>query len=150
MKKRELIELYNALEAVNNLSGLRFAYGISKNKKLLETEIQTINESASKDKNFMEYENARIELLKKHAIKDPQGNPIKNKNQFVLEDPEKFNEEFEKIRKKFEKSVNEHQEFMETEAEFKPYMINYEDLPQQITAGQLSSIIELVREPENK
>lgn len=76
--KGKLFELQEALNNVSNLRGAKFVYAAAKNKRKIDTECEDISkviEPTEEYKPILEKEN---ELIMKHCLKDPEGNPIPN------------------------------------------------------------------------
>ena len=142
MKKGKLIELYYNLLNVKELKGLKFAYGIAKNIRIIKEEIKTINEATS---DYQNYEKEKFELVKSHAKKE-DGKMI---GHYVMEDYDKFEKEIEKLKSKHKKAIDNYEEFLDTNCETKLWDIDFEDLPDDITAGQLEGIIDLVKKRED-
>ncbi len=64
MTKEDGLNLFNALNKLGYLSGVKFAYAVSKNMGLLKSEADSLTKANEP------YENARIELAKKYSKKD--------------------------------------------------------------------------------
>lgn len=152
--KGKLFELQEALNNVSNLRGAKFVYAAAKNKRKIDTECEDISkviEPTEEYKPILEKEN---ELIMKHCLKDPEGNPIpnnqgnffvppKNKNAFEA-DRNKLKAEYKEIFDKREKQVEDYKELLKDEIEIELHMVKEEDLPEDITAGQLTGIMDMV------
>ena len=138
MIKTKLIALYNGLNQVKNLKGVKFAYGVIKNIRLMENEIVSIQESIKPVKDFMEYDMERMNLAKKHSKKDKNGNPVIENNNFVLESEKEFELEFEALKEKHSSVLSERQKQIEL------YKIKMSDIPQDISTEQLAGIFDIV------
>ena len=153
MKRVEMVNFYSA---INNLSGdypVKFAYAISKNKKLILEEIKLIEEN--KPKISEEYENERIEIIKKNSSKDENGNIIwenENTRKPKIETPANLEKELSELQLKYEKEIEifnkqlqEHNEFMNEYCEIEIYKIEISDLPEFISQSVMDSIIEMIK-----
>jgi len=158
MKNKELLELMSNLNACSDLIGVKFAYGVARNKSMLKGLIESLDEATKPSKEFSEYDQQRMELAKKYSQKDENGEPktevVDNfgNSKFVMEDEKTFNVELEKLRKKYKKALDERkkqdddfQALLEEESKFKPYLIEEKDIPKDISAGQLSGIFEIIK-----
>jgi len=118
MKKKELIALSKALISVKDITGKKFGYFVARNINLINPEI----EKAESD---------RQALLQSYGKKEDGKLVIENEN-VILEDQEGFNQEYEKL--------------MEEEVEIKLFNISLKEVPELITAGQLSGIYLLIND----
>ena len=69
-------QLKTKIEELKLLQGAKFTYGLSKNIDIIEGEIKHIQESSKPSVEFTAYDEARIELCKKHAKKDEAGDIV--------------------------------------------------------------------------
>lgn len=156
MKNEELFMLNQAITTVGNLSGVKFAYAIAKNKKVIETEIEVLKESVKPSEKFTEYEKKKAEIVKKYADKDEKGNyKADANNQYVVETQKvefekevaPLNEEYKEEIDKRDAQVKEFNEVMlKAEAKFIPFKIKKEDVPVNITVAQTTAIFSLIEE----
>ncbi len=153
MIKSKLLELSKALNGVGRLSGVSFSYAVARNLKLLEPEIEAIQKASEPSKEFQEYDQARIELAAKHSKKDEKGNPVIEGNQFILEDQNAFNKDFEKLKKTHkealdarEKQGEEVEKLLKEETPITLYKVKLENVPPQITSAEMSSILDIIEE----
>lgn len=151
MKKRELLDFNNALKSVSELKGVKFAYAVAKNTKVIKNEVEAILDAQKSSKEFQEYDNERIELCKLMAVKDESGKPKVTQNNFDIEDKEAFDKEFNKLKKKYkeaiedrDKQLEEFNKLLEEEVKIKLHKVKVEELPSDITPKQLNSIFEMV------
>ena len=169
MKNKELQFLLQGIESCSELKGIKFAYSLAKNKKAIEKEMDALQEAIAPSKEFAEYDKKRIELCNQHAEKDETGKAKmevvgysivggqkKEESEFVFTEENRkiFRKELEVLRKEYkevmaarDKQIEEFNKFLEKENDFKPYVIAYKDIPEDITSGMMNSIIELVGEP---
>ncbi|MFW6272824.1 MAG: hypothetical protein ACOC2U_03490, partial [bacterium] len=83
MKRSEVIGLLNTIDNVLPLSKkVKFNYALLKNKKILEAEQEIIKEVLKPSDAFMEFDQKRIDVCKKHADKDENGEVIINDDVF--------------------------------------------------------------------
>ena len=155
MKNKELGPLLQRINACGNLSGVKFAYALSKNKKLIMREIEMLNEVIKQSEEYAKFEKKRVELCEKYAKKDEKGKPKIEKNEYLIANRKKFEKELEKLRAdnkepldKREIQVKEFNELLENESSYVPFKIKLEDVPKEITASQLDGIKDLINDNE--
>jgi len=157
MTNNDLLNLYQALSNLKGLSGVKFCYGIVKNINLLKPEVEAIQKTIEPKEDFQKYEKERIELAQKHAKKKEDGTPIIEGNRYVLENQKEFEKEFEKLRNKHkkaleerEKQIKEYENLLKEEANIKLYKVSLEDLPQDIKIEQMLAISPIIEEKPQK
>lgn len=153
-------KLWALLQGIKNLSGLKgvkFAYGMAKNKRLIEQEIEILQEAIKPSDKFQEYDKKRIDFCVKYADKDDKGKAKLEGNEYVFsgKNKEKFDKEIETLKKEYgqeqkerEEQIDEFHKLMTKESDFKPFMIAYEEIPEDITSDQMSGIIDLINSPK--
>src|SRR3990167_5070475 len=126
MLKKEILQLYRALNTLGQLQGVKFAYAVSRNLAILKPEIEALEKASSPTPEFMEMDKERIKLVEEHAEKDEQGKPKKKGNEYVI--PEDKKEDFENAFEAFklehkelfdarEKQIEEYNALLQTESE---------------------------------
>lgn len=161
----KLSSLMQGIEAVSGLKGVRFAYSMARNRLALKRELETLQEAIKASDKFAEYDKKRIELCEQHADKDEKNKPKMinvgtekaPREEFVFSKANKvkFDKEVDVLQKENKAILDERDaqlkefaELLKKESEFKPYMIAYEAIPEDISSSQLSGIIDLVEEPK--
>jgi hypothetical protein len=160
MKKQELLNLFNGLQDVSNLPGAKWAYAVARNVTKLKPEVEALQKAYQADEKFLEYENKRLKLAQKHAVKKdgkPQTIDIAGHKEYLVTDESKFNIEFEKLKKEYKealdtrkKQVEDFNEILTEEVEVDLYLINHDYIPEGITPAQLTAIMPIVDEKETK
>lgn len=162
-KGKKLFELLDGIKAVSELTEPtgKFAYGVAKNRRIVQKETETIEETREWSKEYMEFEKARIELIEKMAKKDKDGNPIKmptdNKGGYVfqLESQTLAEKKVEELKKtkEFKKVCDEqkakdeaYDNLLKQEFEIELFMIDDEFVPKEITPNQRFGILDLIKE----
>lgn len=155
MKNGEIFRLAKGIEKVGHLKGVKFAYGIARNKKIVDAEIENIKESVAQSEAFTAFEKSRIELCQEYAEKDEKGEFKVENNEYVL--PADKKEEFE-IRlnalreqnkegiEEREKQLNDYKDFIDQESAVEFHKIKLSSVPEDITAEELEGIKELIEE----
>lgn len=153
MKKSKILELSRALNGVGRLSGVAFSYAVAKNIRLIQPEIEALQKAIEPSKEFSEYDQEREKLAIKHAKKDEKGNPVIENNQYVLEDKEAFDKEFEKLKEKNKevlagrtKQAEDFDKLLLEEVEVKLYKVKLENIPKEITTAEMNSILDIIEE----
>jgi hypothetical protein len=155
MKNWELLNLYQVLSSVSDLKGVKFSYFVVKNLSLIEREIKSLEKVIEASKDYYEFEEKRIELAKKHAKKDKDGEPktkeVNGKKVFDMESQVAFDKEFKALQKKNkktleerEKQIKEYNELIEQESDIKLHKIKLSDIPEEINVSQMKAIESLI------
>ena len=127
---QDVLEIYDALCKIDiNPAPVKFSYGVSKNKKLLEADYTGLKSLTQPSVEVLEFEKKRIDLCEKYASKNEEGQIQKkiideNRFEYVFDEEEKS--EFEKEIKILEEEYKEHLErFKKNITDFKTIL--YED-----------------------
>lgn len=135
MKNKELYSLYQGLNKCGNLSGVKFAYAIAKNKKTLFQEFQTIEELDA-HKNQVKFDKEGTELRKKCMEKDKEGNEKLNS--------EKYDKEVKELIEKNKNVQKEFENLMNVENDVKLLKVKLDDIPKDITVDQMTLITDII------
>jgi len=154
IKNKDLFALLQALSNVAHLQGVKFAYAVAKNIRILQREIQDLTKSLEPSKEYLRFDKKRIELCESMAEKDKDGKPLMtpDKTNYQIKDMKKFNKKLEELKKEFpeamkerEKQVEEYNTLLEEyNHDIKLHYIKEEDLPQQITSAQILALDEII------
>jgi hypothetical protein len=152
MKNQEILSLYENLHQLN-LKGVKFSYAVAKNIALLKPEVESLQKAIEQSEDFKKFEQERVELAKKHAKKNENGEPIEEKGQYIIEDKEAFKKDFTDLKEKNkevvearEEQIKEFNELLEKENEIKFHKISIKDVPEDITTVQMNQIYSLISE----
>lgn len=153
MKKSEALQLFKSLNSLGNLTGVKFAYAVSKNLGLLKPEIVALDKSLEPSPEFTKYDELRVELAKKHAKKDDKGNPIIENARYVLENEEEFNKEWEALKVEHKPALDgrqaqldEYDKLLETECDINLHKVKLEFVPEAINVQQIHAISAIIEE----
>lgn len=168
MTKKELLELYKNLHKVLQLRGVKFAYAVSKNISMLKPEIEAIEKSVYPKEDFIKlqesFEPERVKIAEKYSRRDDAGNPIKisqnlngqsvevfdmsdeNRQKFSQECEDKLKEMGPDVYSERLKQLEEYAKLLEEEVIHVFHKVKIEDVPQEISAGQLNSIMQIIAE----
>jgi hypothetical protein len=155
MRNKEVLELSNSINKLGNLKGVKFAYATSRNKKILQNESESLLEAQKESESFTEYENKRVEIAKKYAKKDTQGEPVTEVHgrtrKFVIEDQSGFDAELEILGAEYketleerEKQLKDFQELLEQEADVVLFKVAIADVPEDISVEQMGIVNEFI------
>lgn len=151
MKRRELYNYFQALNSVGDLKGVKFAYTIIKNKKVIEEEIKDLEEVVKANPEFEKYEQERIQLCELHSEKDQNGKALIEDQKYKIIDQTKFDVELETLKGKYGESINErfrqideYNKMLDENVEMDIKKLNFDDLPENITTDQLESLTFMV------
>lgn len=142
----------------------------AKNKKLVETHIEILNEIKKPSKEYETYQEARRDLAKKYAKKDDNGNPIVNRQQmgngqvfesYTIENITDQNSDYNKavraLDKKHDKEITEQkgkdEQFelaMEQEADIQLKSLKYNLLPKGLSIVAAEAILYFLEDPEGE
>jgi len=162
MLKKEVVALYQGLNRVGNLSGVKFAYAVSRNLAILKPEIEALEKITEPTDEYKKFDEERVKLVEKFALKDDKGKAkmvsMKENPQLTeyVVDPlkqEELNKEFEDLKNEYkeavegrENQIKEYNELLNTESEIQLHKISQSEVPNQITASQMNSIFAIVDE----
>lgn len=148
MKRSELFDLYNKLQGLRYHSdNKKFSYALIKNIKSIESDINELNEIIKPNEDFLQFEQERISVCKSHAIKDENGEPILNGDEFQIENMEQFNADLEPMKVKYQdvlskrqKQIEEYNTLLDEEIQEDLIKIGPDDLPDGITPNEIEDI----------
>ena len=156
MKKRDLFGLLAGLQAVGNLRGVKFVYAVARNARLLQAETKALQAAAQPDEALQALERARIALCTEYAEKDEAGNARVSGASFVIDASKRaqFDDqvaalqgEHAEVVSRREEQLREYEALLDEEADIQLHRVTEEHLPQDITAAQLTAILDMVDAP---
>lgn len=157
LTKQQVIELQSALNSVGNLSGVKFAYAVARNKAKIQGEIEAITAAQKASPEFAEFEEKRIELAKKYAKKNDKGEfeliDGPEGKSFSVEDKDGFNKEFESLKAEYKETLDarekqkvDFENLLKEEIELDLYTIPFSSVPEDIKADQMSGLLPIIEE----
>lgn len=147
--KISLQKVLNAFLSVRSIEkekvSNRFAYGISKNRAKMQSDVDGIIAS---ERIIMEEDKKRIDYCIAHAVKDDKGDPI---IEIIGKDAryKGVNENDPEIIifvKKLIELKKAHDELLKTETEIDFYMIPFEDIPNEISINDFENLSIFINE----
>jgi len=162
MKRLQAKNLLANSRILGNLKGVKFSYMITKNINKLKEEFTALDEAIKTTDAFNEFQKQRIALAEKHAKLDENGRPvvIKEKDEngrpverYDIVNQKLFETDLETLRvehkdalDEMENKIKEYNELMKTDVEVELHEIKLSDVPEDITAQQMSIISDLIVE----
>ena len=151
MKRKEFGVAMNALDGVSEIKGVKFAFGVLKNRKKLEGQLEEdkpiFEEILKPSDGFQEYEQRRISLCETHSEKDEEGNAITEEEKYKILDLKIFNEELTALSVEYTESIDdrknqieEYNSLMEEDIAIEFQKLVFGDLPEELTESQLQSL----------
>lgn len=151
---RELDVLYNGLRSVESLRGVKFAYAVAKNKRLIEQELKILENILKPKEGFNLYEKDRIAICEKYCVRDPNGKPIFDKDgNYEILNKADADKEFDILKEKHDfdiqdrqNQIDEFQKMMEVASDISLHTIPLSDVPQDISTKQMEGIMVMIKE----
>lgn len=167
MKRSDLYLFQEGLEMAQ-LSGAKFTYAVTKNKRRVASEIKDMESAKAPDEAFLKYQKELEEFNKELADKDANGKPKTKKVKLGLmkfgmqydipglediKSPygkglEKFKKEYTKEILDQEKKEEEYQEFLKENTKWKPFMIDLDIVPDSINQYIMDRIEFMIKDVE--
>lgn len=144
LKNSELLVLQAVINVYKKTTNGDIAWGLMRNTQRISNALKDyldlkkereaeIAELFSEGKPLHEYDEKRVELCKKRALKDEKGKPVQSGNSFVIEDQVAFDKDLKKLGKPWEKELEERDaiqkvitDSLEKKVEFTPYQMDPE------------------------
>lgn len=147
MEKRSLYESFQSLEAVKELKGVKFAYAVLKNMKMISEEIKLFEEVIKPSPEYERYEFSRIALCESHSEKKEDGTPVIVGDKYKIVDELSFNAELEVLKNDYGvfiterlKQIDEYNKMLNEIINIDFVKINFGDIPENVSAKELESI----------
>lgn len=156
MTNRDLFELRDALHSVGHLPGVKFAYAVARNIRLLDARCGPLEDARKPSKEFIEYEKARIELIQKYGERDETNRPRTIDGHAILRDQRAFEIKLAQLKAEYQehldaqqKKAEEFETLLDEETDEVPfYRIKIEIIPDGITGTEMSGILPVLDEGE--
>lgn len=159
MTNQELIDLWDALGAVRHLNcSPKFGYALARNRQMVKPLVDAIQEAGETPKDFIAFEQRRVELAREFADRDDADNPIlirapTGEHFQIKERAEEFTKALEALREECKEAIDgreqqreEVEALMKADAEdvaFTP--IPLADFPAQgVTSAQIECLMPMI------
>lgn len=149
MKNKELASFVAELKKLN-LTG-KVAYAIAKNRRLVETELEVFKNMLEEHDDFKAYDKERLELIANYTVKDANGKPVIEGNQFKIEDEVAWEKALKPLQEKYkdaiekrDKQIEDYNKLMGEESKLTLYTIKEEDIPENATSQEIYTLLKFV------
>lgn len=157
MRYEDLFQMLNTLKEIGKVkSSIKFAYGIAKNKKIVQEEVDLIQKIIEPSEELKQFEKDRVKLCEEFADKDDGGQILFVDGSYSIKEKRtEFNEKLKELREKYKELIDEQEEknekFMEVlkenmDKELDFYKIKFEYFPDEITPEHLEVLMPLIKE----
>lgn len=156
--RENLVQIWGVLNSLaQEKTTAKGAYGIAKNKRIIETEVKSIEEAQRNQKlpdGIEDFEAKRIDLCKEYCDKDKDGKPMVDGNSFVIiENQVVFTEKLTELREEFAEPLQarkdqdkDFREFLKEDVEIDLHKIKIDDMPNNITGQQIEILDDIIVE----
>jgi len=153
IKNREILNIYAILQEYGNSTDPWFTHGAFQNMQSLEPAIKSIEAAKRSSEEFILYENKRMELVKKHAKRDSNGQPIFQRvpisateynDIYEIEDPEGLEKDVKELLEqddnqgvvnRNEEHKKRYQSLLNASSEVKVFEMRMSDAPKGLVKG---------------
>jgi hypothetical protein len=149
MKNKELPVLLEELKKIN-LSG-KIGYAVAKNRKLVEQELETLQETVKMLPEFEVYEKERVALLEVHASKDEHGKAIIENNTYKIENQTEWEKAIKELQETHKgaiesrtKQIEDFNALMEEKTNIEFYPFTEDQIPDSATAQEIYTLLKLI------
>lgn len=148
---KELISLHNGLMGVGKLEGVNFCYAVAVNLAKIKPLIEGLAKAQKPSEDYLKFLEDAKRISAKHSeeFQDDEQS-TENTQQTMKQIP--FSKEYFELEDKYKQAISKHEGQMKDfeallakEVEIEIETIDKTDLPLNITAGQLSSIISMIK-----
>ena len=160
MTNKQVLELRNGLEAnmkgLKELRGMKFAYALNKNIKILNDEIATFTPLIETSEEFKTFENERKELCELHCERDENGEMIliENNTQYAIDITSKeWQSAYKELENKFETTIKERSKqiedygaFLLDESNISLHKIEIDNVPDNISVEEFELIQSFIKD----
>jgi len=148
MKRNELFDLYNKLQGLKYHSDKKmFSYALIKNIKMIESEISEVNGIIKPNDDFLQFEKERISICRLYSIKDENGEPILNGEEFQIENMEEFSQKLIPMKEQYkdtlvrrQEQIDKYNSKLDEEIVMELVKVGPEDLPDAISPNEIEDM----------
>jgi len=143
MKKIDLFNLYNRLEDITGFTG-RFAYNMIKNKQLMKSEFDALNEVKIQINTILiPYDKERSDVFEKYGVANPNGNgsiilPENTKGMVAIK---KIDKKYKDLKDKKIKEIKSFETILEEDIFIDFIKVDFDLLPKDIDGGLMEILI---------
>ncbi|MDY6957581.1 MAG: hypothetical protein SVK08_00355 [Halobacteriota archaeon] len=152
MKRQDLARMKSVMSQIwGEKFPVKFTYALAKNERIITAVLDETNKLLQPPEGYSEWEKQRLELCREMAVKDDDGNPKMQNNNFVIEDMDEFDKKIEELKKKhpvvdeFEANRKKHAEKMNEEIEDPGlHKVQNEDLPEEMSPKVFQALMPMI------
>ena len=155
MKNNELQNLLSGLNAVSNLKGSVFSYGVGKNAKKITSTLNNLYSKQVFNDDFQEFQKQKLELLESLAMRDEEDKPIQidtpQGKSYKFEDDSAVNEAVDILIAEHQDAIDaqkvhdeDFNKLLDQDTDFEIHLVKLSNVPEDITGGQISAIMEMI------
>ncbi len=162
MTNQQVIDFLKGLKAVEHFEGFKFSYAIARNIDKAESIVKALKKTMKPTEKYLEgFEVERLKLIKKHVKKDEKGNLIKKVDRetgvfdYDYDDYDKFKEELEvlqkseKYKEEYDKQKKKYDDYVanldKPSEKFETFKVDKKEIPEKINAKQLQPILVIIK-----
>jgi hypothetical protein len=157
--RQQIVDLYSLLKKeYANVKSTKFAYGIAKNLKNIQDEIDFLNEMNKAPEDFIKYEIKRQDLCVQMAKKDDEGKILKKKlpngkEAYDIEDQEKFDKSILELQEEFKDAIEEKKQkeidmhnFLKEKVSVSIYKMSIDEFPEDLNAETMIILEPIIKD----
>ena len=157
MKNKEVLILNSALKSLDSVKGdVKFTFAVAMNKTKVEAVVESLAVSIKPSEDFESYDNARIELAKKHSRKGEDGEAltikVEGNEAFDIVDVVIWEKAWNKLKTKNksaielrDKQINQYNEALEEEADISDLVVVDLDHVPELEAGLVRILLPMLK-----
>ena len=157
ISREKAFKLNNLLKALKNIKNTKFAYAITKNTRLIDTELEIMKEIAQSGvpEKLQEFESKRIDLIEKYAEKNEDGTfKTVNGNYDVQGDNlVAFQTEYDTLTKEYVDTLAENEAnnakvdgMLKEDIDLTLIKVKFENLPDDLSAEELDALEPIIED----
>jgi hypothetical protein len=152
IKLQKLNELYASIEANSPFTGVKIAYAVAKNKKIIKDLLEPISEVGAPSPEYSKFDAERVKLCTEHAKKDANGSPVVVGSKYIMMDQKAFDAAFTELKEQFavviekrEQQGKEIDDLLNSEVE-----VTFHSVPEEIlessslNSNQIAVLLEMI------
>lgn len=152
MKNKEILALYQELNKIN-VKGVKFNYAVARNIGILKAEVTSLIKSQAPSPEYNAFDTRRVDLCKKYAKRDGEGEPIIENDVFVIDNQAEFDNELKALKESNkevvearEAQIDEYNDLLDKEAKVELHKVSIKDVPEDLSTFQLKAIVAIIEE----
>lgn len=155
LTRRELTKIVEVLNSLDGLYSVKMKYAIKKNKDLLKSEVDAVNEALNTNsKRFKEFEEKRMKIVAECAEKEngqfkflPDGKSVTIKNdkiEYFTKSITVLREEYKEGLEERDNELKDFNNFIKEEVEIEVFKISNDIIPNDISQSAYETLFPLI------